>query len=65
MTATALNQGSSTGWFNLAAVTGVESKKPTGFILSAMRKLFPFKTRIESTRPTFFMATSNPTKMLV
>ena len=35
MTATALNQGGSTRWFNPAATTRVESRKPTGFILSA------------------------------
>ena len=42
MTATALNQGGSTRWFNLAAIR-VESKKPTGFILPTID--------IEFTRP--------------
>ena len=45
MTATALNQGGSTGWFNLAAATRVESRKPTGFILPTMD--------IKFTRPGF------------
>ena len=64
MTATAPNQGGSTRWFNPAAATHVESKKPTGFILLAMCKLFPSETRIKSTRPTFLMATPSPTKLL-
>ena len=46
MTAMALNQGGSTEWFNPAAATRVESKTPTGFILPAMRKLFPSEIRI-------------------
>ena len=65
MTARALNQGGSTRWFNLAAAIRVESKKPTEFILPAMRKLFLSKIRIELTRPTFLMATPSPTKLLV
>ena len=64
MTATALNQSGSTEWFNPATATRVESKKPTGFILPPMRELFLSETRIESTRPTFLMATPSPTILL-
>ena len=53
------------GWFNLAAAIQVESKKPTGFILPAMRELFLSETRIESTRPIFLMAIPSPTNLLV
>ena len=38
--ATALNQSSSTVWFNPAATIRVESKKPIGFILPAIYTLF-------------------------
>ena len=65
MTAMALNQGGFTGWFSLAAAIQVESKKPTRFILSAMRKLFFSEIRIESTRSTFFIAIPSPTELLV
>ena len=61
MTATALNQGGPTRWFNLAAAIRVESKKPTGFILPAIRELFLSETRIESTRPAFLMAIPSQT----
>ena len=40
MTAMALNQGGSTGWFNLATAIQVESKKSIGFIFPAMREFF-------------------------
>ena len=56
---------SSVGWFNLAAAIRVESKKPTGFILPAIRELFLSETRIKSTRPAFLTATPSPTKLLI
>ena len=65
MIATALNQGGSTRWFNPAAPIRVESKKPTEFILLAMRELFLSETRIMSIRPASLMATPSPTKLLV
>ena len=40
MIATALNQGGSTGWLNPAAAIQVESRKPTRFVLPAIRKSF-------------------------
>ena len=40
MMATALNQGGSTRWFNLAATICVKSGKPIGFIFPTMRDLF-------------------------
>ena len=73
MTATALNQGGSTRWFNPAAAIRVESRKPTGFILPtidieftkpvppAIRELFLSVTRIESVRPAFLMAIPSQT----
>ena len=36
----ALNQNGSIRWFNSAAAIQVESKKPTRFIITAIRKLF-------------------------
>ena len=65
MTAMAQNQRGSTGWFTLAATIQVEFKKPTGFILPAMRKLFISETHIKSTKPTFLMTRSSSTKLLI
>ena len=65
ITAMALNQGGSTGWFNSATAISVEFKKPTRFILLLMRKLFFSEIHIESIRPTFLMAIPSPTKLLV
>ena len=53
---------SSIGWFNLTAAIRVKSRKPTGFVLSAIHKTSV--TRIESTRPASLMATPSQTKLL-
>ena len=44
---------SSVGWFNLAAAIRVESKKPTGFILPAMRKPFCDTHRVHQACPSY------------
>ena len=41
---------SSVEWFNPAAAIRVESRKPTGFILPAIREFSPSMTHIESMR---------------
>ena len=59
MITTVLNQGGSTGWFNPAAAIRVESKKPTGFILPAMRKPFCDTHRVRQTCLSYGHTESN------
>ena len=65
MTTMVLNQGGSTRWFNPAAAIQVDFKKPIGFILFAMCKLFSFEIHIKFTRPIFLMAIPSLTKLLL